>query len=84
MEIVDTELASKLESLGRGVGNALDHILDIVKEGISSIEQAAPRIVLVKSRPRDWVCSICGTGMLTTNRSVFVHTCELDGVFHDG
>ncbi len=78
---VDAELASRLESLGQGVGAALDHILDIVRDRINKIEETAPRTVLVQSKPRDWICSVCGTGMLSNHTNVFVHVCKNDGVY---
>lgn len=84
MELVDAELKARLESLGQGIEHALNHLLQVTLDGVTKIKEAAPAVVLVKSRPRDWVCAVCGTGMMTTNRSVFIHTCELNGTYQDG
>lgn len=83
-EPVDAELKSRLESLGRGVEAGLRHIHDLVQQRVDEIKSAAPYPVMVKSRPRDWACTVCGTGMISSRNGVFVHVCESLGVYYDG
>jgi hypothetical protein len=75
--MLDIEVKERLESLSRGVNAALDHFLQDVQRKANQIKTEFPMYHMTTCAPYEWVCSICGTGMLH-QKYTYVHVCDFE------